>query len=448
MSTGCEAEPDVTKKSIYVGNLGSNVTHDDLTQLFGLSATPFLKQTCCVDVACDKSGKSKNFAIVTVPEHVHSELIKLNGIEFYGRQIVIEEAKTKATDTDKDKENKDKRKGGSGRGGYNNNYNNRGGGRGNNNFRGGRGGRGRAWGGRPISKFNLPTLEPDQVFHLVDCGVNLTNPKFHQHTDYVIARALSAGVQKMVITGLKLIGCKNAVIMAKTRPNVLYAAVGVHPHFVKDDWEEKNNKTLDQLEEMVKQPECVAVGECGLDFNRNYSPAEVQTSTFKQQVQLAVRYQKALLIHERDSHDGILEVLKGFESTLPPVVIHCFTGTKDQLATYVSKGFYIGVTGFVCKEKHGADLRAAIKDGTLPLKNIVVQTNAPYMTPNTPQHEIDPVSKTLLEHCFVDNEPCTLSIIVRCIAKCLSQEPRAIADQLTENAMNVFRFHKAENNFE
>jgi len=296
-----------------------------------------------------------------------------------------------------------------------------------------------------MNKFNLPTLEPDQIFHLVDCGVNLTNPKFHQNTDYVIARALASGVQKMVITGLKLVGCKSAVIMAKTRPNVLYAAVGVHPHFVKDDW---NDKTLDQLEELVKQPEVVAVGECGLDFNRNYSPEELQVSTFKKQVQLAVRYQKALLIHERDSHQGVLDVLKDFESTLPPVVMHCFTGTAEQITTYVAKGFYIGVTGFVCKEKHGAALRAAIKDGTLPLKNIVVQTNAPYMTPNTPQDEIDPVSKTLLEHCFADNEPCTLSIIVRCIAKCLSQDPRAIADQCTENAMNVFRFHKAETNFE
>jgi len=437
-----EAEPEVATKRIYVGNLGANVTNEELIQLFGLGATKFLQKNCCVEVAIDeKTKKSKNFAIVKCPEHVHAELIKLNGIEFYGRQIVIEEAKTKS-DLDKDKD-QDRRGGG---------RNMRGTG-----YRGGRGGRGggggyynrgRGWGGRPISKFNLPNLEPDQVFHMVDCGVNLTNPKFQDSTDYVIARALASGVQKMVITGLKLIGCKNAVIMAKTRPNVLYAAVGVHPHFVKDDWVEENNKTLDQLEEMVKQPECVAVGECGLDFNRNYSPAELQTSTFKQQVQLAVRYQKALLVHERDSHDGILEVLKDFESTLPPVVMHCFTGSAEQIKTYISKGFYIGVTGFLCKEKHGADLRQAIKDGTLPLKNIVVQTNAPYMTPNTPQHEIDPVSKTLLEHCFVDNEPCTLSIIVRCIAKCLSQEPRAIADQLTENAMNVFRFHKAENNFE
>jgi TatD DNase family protein len=297
-----------------------------------------------------------------------------------------------------------------------------------------------------MNKYNLPNLEPDQIFHLVDCGVNLTNPKFGDNTDYVIARALASGVQKMVITGLKLVGCKKACINAKTRPNVLFAAVGIHPHFVKDDWHEKT--TLDQLEELVKKPECVAVGEVGIDLLRKYSPEELQTSTFKQQVQLAVRYQKALLVHERESHNEIMEVLKSFENTLPPVVMHCFTGTAEQIKTYVEKGFYIGITGFVCKEKHGADLRAAIKDGTLPLKNIVVQSNAPFMVPNTPPQEIDPVSKTLLDHCYENNEPCTLSIIVRCIAKCLSQEPKAIADQLTENATNVFRFHKAETNFE
>ena len=86
----------------------------------------------------------------------------------------------------------------------------------------------------------------------------------------------------MVVTGLRLVGSKRTIIMAKTRPNILFAAVGIHPHFVKDDWEE--NKTIEELEELVKQPECVAVGECGLDFNRNYSPADLQKSTFKQQV--------------------------------------------------------------------------------------------------------------------------------------------------------------------
>ena len=108
--------------------------------------------------------------------------------------------------------------------------------------------------------------------------------RFHQNTDYVIARALSAGVQKMVITGLKLGGSKSAVIMSKTRPNILYAAVGVHPHFVKDDWNDKT--TLDELNDLVKMPEVVAVGACGLDFNREYSPKKLQETAFKKQVYL------------------------------------------------------------------------------------------------------------------------------------------------------------------
>jgi len=422
------ATEEVVNKRIYVGNLGSSVTTEDLIQLFGLGTTPYLRLNCSVELAtCEKTGKSKNFAFVNVPEHVCVELMKLNGIEYYGKMLVIEEAKTKADSDGQDKENKN-RKPTKGNNKGRSNYNKKGG---NRRF------------GQGKSKFKLPTLEPDQVFHLVDSGINLTNPKFNNNTDYVIARALAAGVQKMVITGLKMNGTKAAMVMAKTRPNILYAAIGLHPHCVKDDW---NDKSVDALEELVKQKECVAVGECGLDFKRDFSPRETQEIAFKKQVQLAVRYQKALLVHERDSHQAILDVLKEFETSLPPVIIHCFTGTPEHIKTYIEKGFYIGITGYVCKEKYGQSLRDAIKDGTLPLDRIIVQTNAPYMTPNTPRDEIDPVSQTLLDHCYADNEPCTLSIIVRCIAKCLSQEPRQVADKCTENAMKVFRFQKAESN--
>lgn len=152
---------------MFIGNLGSNVTKDDLVQLFGLGTTTFLQRTCSVELACcEKTGKSKNFAFVNVPEHVHAELMKLNGIEFYGRQVVIEEAKTKPDNDAENKDNKDKGKKGGRR--FNNG---RGRGRGNS-------GGNRRFGQRPKNKFNLPTLEPDQVFHLVDCGVNLTNPKY------------------------------------------------------------------------------------------------------------------------------------------------------------------------------------------------------------------------------------------------------------------------------
>jgi len=109
--------------------------------------------------------------------------------------------------------------------------------------------------------------------------------RFTDNSDYVIGRALAGGVQKMVITGLKWNGCKSAVLMSKTRPNILYAAVGIHPHFVKDDW---NDKNADGLEELIKNPGVVAVGECGLDFNKDYSPRELQETAFKKQVFLLI----------------------------------------------------------------------------------------------------------------------------------------------------------------
>ena len=105
--------------------------------------------------------------------------------------------------------------------------------------------------------------------------------RFNDCTDYVVARALAGGVQKMVVTGLKWNACKSAVIMAKTHPNILYAAVGIHPHYVKDDW---NEKTIAGLEELIKSPGVVAIGECGLDFNKDYSPRDIQEIAFKKQV--------------------------------------------------------------------------------------------------------------------------------------------------------------------
>lgn len=246
----------------------------------------------------------------------------------------------------------------------------------------------------------------------------------------------------MVVTGLKMNGCKSAVVMSKTRPNILYAAVGIHPHFVKDDW---TDKSLNQIEELVKDPCVVAIGECGLDFNKDYSPRELQETAFKEQINLAVRYKKTLLVHDRDAHQSILDILEPFTDALPPVIIHCFTGTKDQIKAYIDRGYYIGVTGYLCKEKYGGSLREAIKDGTLPLDKIIVQTNSPYMTPSVPQAEIDPISQTLLNSCCADNEPCTLSVIVRYIAKLISQEPSQVADVTTATAMKLFRFTKSEN---
>ena len=105
----------------------------------------------------------------------------------------------------------------------------------------------------------------------------------------------------MVITGLKWNACKSAVIMVKTRPNILYAAVGIHPHYVKDDW---NDKTIDGLEDLIKSPGVVAVGECGLDFNKDYSPRELQETAFKKQVSFCKPQSDAYAVSAYSSKAG------------------------------------------------------------------------------------------------------------------------------------------------
>jgi len=427
------------KKRIYVGNLANTVTKEDIEQLFGLSTTPYLRQQCWVELSCDAdTGKSKGFAFVTVPEHITEELLKLTGIEFYGRQIVIEEAKSTEDDLKDNKKSQGSyggnRGGRNNQGRQNNNRDNRG--RNNQN----RGGNNQNYNRNRKGKFEVPTLEPDQLLNLIDCGVNLTNPKYGNNTDNVICRASAAGIQKMVITGLKFYGVKSAIVMSKTRPNFLYTAAGVHPHFLSSDWK---TKTGDELDKMISENSnsIVAVGETGLDFNRDFTERDLQKKVFEKHVELACKHNKTLLVHDRDAHDSVLEILAKHSDELPKVVIHCFTGTQEHIKAYLEKGFYIGVTGFVCKEKHGKALRDAIKNGVLPLDRIVLQSNGPWMIPNTPQGEIDPVSAMLLEYCYNGlNEPVALPVVVRTIAKQLAKDPREVADALTKTALELFKF--------
>jgi len=312
------------------------------------------------------------------------------------------------------------------------------GGRGGYNNRGGRGGRGGYRGGfRAPHKYMDLTITKDQVFDMVDGGCNLTNEaKFGHCMENVIKRAMDGGVSRMVVTGLKFNGAHKACAMSATRDQC-YAAIGVHPHFVSTDWKPS---TYQQLLNLAQKDgnKIAAVGEVGLDFAKDYSPRDLQTKAFSEQVRLAKEIRKPLMVHERDSFDEVMEVLENHEPLEMPVVMHCFTGTEDQIKACVAKGFYIGVTGFVCKDKHGAHLRQAIANEALPLDNIIVQSNAPFMVPNVPQSELDPVSEMLLQHCTEDNEPCSLSVVVRCIAKQKQMEPRTVAAILKDNAMSFF----------
>jgi len=202
------------------------------------------------------------------------------------------------------------------------------------------------------------------------------------------------------------------------------------------------------IKELARHPEVVAVGECGLDFNRNFSPPNVQLDVFEKQIELACELGKPLFLHERDAHAEMVELLTRYSDRLPTCVIHCFTGTKEQASTYLRLGCYIGLTGYLWKDKSEDGVRRILQDNIIPLDRLLVETDAPFMYPNTrasklPQRVKEAMTDRshmfLQRYCtFQRNEPCSLAVTVEMIAAYLNKTPEEIALATTFNALKVF----------
>lgn len=280
---------------------------------------------------------------------------------------------------------------------------------------------------------------------LIDVGANLTNKKYNRDLDSVIQRAKDAGVQKIMVIGASVKSSKEALRLTRIYPGVLYSTAGIHPHDAKS-WEDLD--TLDELQTIAMNTECVAIGECGLDYNRNFSDPETQRSVFHKQVELACRIKKPLIIHERGAQNDVVEVLSHYRNKLPPVLIHSFIGNADEAKIYIDEGFYLGITGYLCKDKSDSGLRQVLEMGNIPLDKILVQTDAPFMYPNNrasklPEH----VKKGLTErsmtflhrYCtFQRNEPCALPAIVEMVAAFMKKTPEEVALATAFNALKIF----------
>lgn len=156
----------------------------------------------------------------------------------------------------------------------------------------------------------------------------------------------------MILTGTSLKGSRESVKFAKKYPNILYSTAGVHPHNAKD-YDEYTHK---ELRKLAKNKEVVAIGECGLDFDRMFSPREKQEYCFEQQLELAREFNMPLFLHERSAHKEFVEIMKKHEDLKSQSVVHCFTGNEEEVKEYVEMGFYIGITGWICDERRGKDL--------------------------------------------------------------------------------------------
>lgn len=287
-------------------------------------------------------------------------------------------------------------------------------------------------------------IETLSNYIIVDIGANLTNKKFSRDLDQVIQRARDAGVTKIMVTGTSLHSTKEALRLTRLYPNTLYSTAGIHPHDAKS-WEDD---TYSELENVAQCAECVAVGECGLDFNRNFSPPDVQISVFEKQVELACKLGKPLFLHERDAHTEMVHILQSNIHRLPACVIHCFTGTKEEATVYLEMGCYIGLTGYLWKDKSENGVRKLLEEGAIPLDKLLVETDAPFMYPNTrasklPQHIKDCLTERsvtfLQRYCtFQRNEPCSLPVTIEMIAAYMNKTAEEVALATTFNALKVF----------
>ncbi|GLG96633.1 SFRICE_006165 [Gryllus bimaculatus] len=166
------------------------------------------------------------------------------------------------------------------------------------------------------------------------------------------------------------------------------------------------------------------------------------------EVALACELQKPLFIHEREAHKDLLDILEKFRENLPTVVMHCFTGSLEQAEKYINMGIYIGITGYLCKDKSDTGVRKILESGLIPLEQLLVETDSPFMYPNTrasklPTHVKEALTDRSLmflqRYCtFQRNEPCSLPAIVEMIAAFMKKRPEEVALATAFNSMKVF----------
>lgn len=258
---------------------------------------------------------------------------------------------------------------------------------------------------------------------LVDVGVNLTHAAFDADRQQVIERAIAAGVHTMILTGTTVEESQKALTLAEQYPETLYSTAGVHPHDVKHC----DVETISQLRQLATEPKVVAIGECGLDFNRDYSPRPEQEYWFEAQLQLACDLKLPVFLHQRDAHHRFMEILEPYRDQLVAAVVHCFTGSEDELKTYLDWDLHIGITGWICDERRGFHLQELVR--SIPLNRLMLETDAPYLTPRT----LRPRPKG------GRNEPSFLPHVLQTVASTLDKTPEEVAHATSETAHQFFR---------
>ena len=251
----------------------------------------------------------------------------------------------------------------------------------------------------------------------IDTHCHLTFPEFDEDRTTVIGNAKKAGVKQFIIPGASIHSSQKAVSFAHTQKNGVTAAVGCHPY------ETSNFPDIQELEVLIDTT-VVAIGECGLDYHAYKGfPAvgkkEEQKLLFDEQLRLALRHNLPVIIHCRDAFGDIFDVLDALP-TMPGGVFHCFCGGPEDIKQVEKRGFYFGIDGNVTYSK-----QHAITVPLIPLSKILLETDAPYLSP--------------IPHRGERNEPKYIPLIAKKIAELKGCTVQEIEEQTTVNAKKLFQ---------
>ncbi|NLI68353.1 MAG: TatD family hydrolase [Bacilli bacterium] len=255
---------------------------------------------------------------------------------------------------------------------------------------------------------------------LFDTHVHLNAWQFKEDLNEVIERAVEAGVTRMTVVGFDEETIPPAIEIAETY-DFIYAAVGWHPV----DAIDFKDHHLDYLREYAQHEKVVALGEMGLDYHWDKSPKDVQEKVFRAQIQLAKEVNLPIIIHNREATDDVIRILQEEKAEEVGGIMHCYSGTVEQMQPCLEMNFYISLAGPVTFKNAKLPKEAAKE---VPLDRLLVETDAPYLAPHPFRGK--------------RNEPAYVTKVAEAIAELRNMDYETICEITTKNALAIYRINQ------
>jgi TatD DNase family protein len=250
----------------------------------------------------------------------------------------------------------------------------------------------------------------------IDAHAHLFYPNFNGEIDEIIKRAKEAGVDYILVPGTDLASSVQAIELSK-KYDMVYAAVGIHPH----DTKEWNDSLIDKIEQLANNEKVVAIGEIGLDYYYDFSPKDIQKKAFEAQIELALKLKLPIIVHNREADTDVMAIIRNYKDSGLRAQFHCFAGTVEDARELVELRHYISFTGNITFKK--AETLRKIVSRIAP-ENLLLETDSPFMTP--------------IPHRGERNEPSYIKLVADQIAAIHKLTTEDIARTTSYNAYKLF----------